>query len=142
MRLLFQPRDGVWTSQAMSSQAPEVVTLDATLNAREKDRMRTAVAHLYEPPAMQGQPGGRGYCPQPRRMLVVTKTPGVQGCSGHSEWPQGMLSPPRDAALRCLTQAGQGLVSVTCLRSQTQVWPEAYALSSVPAPFSIPCRAP
>lgn len=58
MRLLSQPRHGVWTIQAVSSQAPKVVTLNATL--RDKDRIRTAVAYLCEPPTLQGQPGVGG----------------------------------------------------------------------------------
>lgn len=61
MRLLSQPRHGVWTIQAVSSQAPKVVTLNATF--RDKDRIRTAVAYLCEPPTLQGQPGVGGVLP-------------------------------------------------------------------------------
>lgn len=65
MRLLFQPRGvtslevGHGPSQAMSSQAHNVVTLN--VNLRGRDRMGTTMAHPCEPCHAGGSSGGAAY---------------------------------------------------------------------------------
>lgn len=65
MRLLFQPGGvtsleiGRGPSQAMSSQANNMVTLNA--NLRGRDRMGKTVAHPCEPCRAGGSSGGAAY---------------------------------------------------------------------------------